>query len=280
MSAQPAMLLSGPPHTWEPKPRFALVESPGGERYDGTPCTSERRLAALLAIGASTALLASLLAIHGKAGSAALAPATVTTFSVAATPPAEQPAPATPPPPQKRQPAPESKHVPPRIASHAPPRLSLPVALPAAQAIYEPAASGDPANTAASVAFSATTRSLSSAAASRADATASEMASAAVGPPARDATTDRYAQRVFEKIRRKQSYEAILRRDALAGTVVLAFTVDRRGQLREQRVAIPSPHPTIDRIALRHLAEAAPFPRPPRGEERTFQIPLTYRQSD
>ncbi|RIV86110.1 TonB family protein [Aurantiacibacter xanthus] len=280
MFAQPAMLLSGPPLVWESKPRLALVAPPGGGRYDGTPGTSERRLSALLAIGASTALLASLLAIHGKEGSAVLPPATVTTFSVAAAPAAEQPAPATPPPPQKSQPAPAAERVPPRIASHAPPQLSLPLALPAAQAIHELAASGGQANTAASVAFSTTTGSQGSTAASGPDGTASEMASAAVGPPTRDAATDRYARRVFEKIRREQSYEAVLRRDALAGTVVLAFTVDRRGQLRGQRVTIPSPHPAIDRIALRHLAEAAPFPRPPQGKERTFQIPLTYRQSE
>ncbi|WP_459789942.1 energy transducer TonB family protein [Alteriqipengyuania sp. 357] len=91
---------------------------------------------------------------------------------------------------------------------------------------------------------------------------------------------DAYGQAIHRRIRREQRYEQVLRRQRLAGTVVVAFTIDPHGRLRDRRIVRSSGHSVLDRIALRHLAAGAPFPRPPRGEPRSFQIPMTYRQRE
>lgn len=91
---------------------------------------------------------------------------------------------------------------------------------------------------------------------------------------------DRYGEAVYRRIRRYQTYDRVLQRQSASGTVVLAFSIDRRGRLRSQRIAVSSGDATLDKIALRQLAAAQPFPRPPKGRERAFQIPLTYRPRD
>ncbi|MXP08948.1 energy transducer TonB family protein [Pseudoblastomonas halimionae] len=92
-----------------------------------------------------------------------------------------------------------------------------------------------------------------------------------------DAVRDQYGRDVYRQIRRNQAYDRALKRRSVRGTVVLAFSIDRRGRLRSRRVAVSSGEPVLDRIALRQLVAAQPFPRPPEGRTRAFRIPLTYR---
>ncbi|RKF19366.1 TonB family protein [Altericroceibacterium spongiae] len=94
----------------------------------------------------------------------------------------------------------------------------------------------------------------------------------------RSGHSDTYGQLVYRKIRRKQRYEHILRRQNIAGTVVVGFTVDSRGQLRAAHISRTSGYSVLDRTGLRHLAAAAPFPHPPQRIPRNFEIPLTYKQ--
>ena len=96
----------------------------------------------------------------------------------------------------------------------------------------------------------------------------------------RQSLSDNYGREVYRRIRAEQRYETTLQRANLAGTVVVAFTVDRLGELRRPEIALSSGHIEMDRIALSHLSAASPFPRPPRGKSRNFKIPLTYRQRD
>jgi protein TonB len=90
---------------------------------------------------------------------------------------------------------------------------------------------------------------------------------------------DAYGRTVFARIKAKQSYVQELARDGIEGSVTLDFLVDPRGRLRDERVATPSGNRQLDRIALDHLREAAPFPAPPRHKARAFTIRLTYRQT-
>jgi TonB family protein len=101
------------------------------------------------------------------------------------------------------------------------------------------------------------------------------------GPAAKDRPVrDSYGRLVFARIRAAQRYERVLERDSIAGTVTVTFKINRRGHLRAPRIAVSSGNKLLDLVAIRHLAAAAPFPRPPHGRERSFIIPLTYRQSE
>lgn len=91
---------------------------------------------------------------------------------------------------------------------------------------------------------------------------------------------DEYGRIVLRRIRQAQHYASSLQRRGITGTVVVAFSVDRRGRLRAAKVVEPSGSAAIDHLALRQLADAAPFPRPPKAKERHFRIPMTYRQTD
>ncbi|MEE4537537.1 MAG: TonB family protein [Erythrobacter sp.] len=88
---------------------------------------------------------------------------------------------------------------------------------------------------------------------------------------------DAYGRKVFARIKARQSYVHELARDGIEGSVTLAFAVDGRGRLRDERVEVSSGNRRLDRIALGQLDEAAPFPPPPNREARAFTIRLTYR---
>ncbi|WP_417620843.1 energy transducer TonB [Parasphingorhabdus sp.] len=107
-------------------------------------------------------------------------------------------------------------------------------------------------------------------------------AALAAGDPAQNekAVHDSYGSLVFARIRAAQKYERVLARDSIAGTVTMSFTINRRGRLRAERIAASSGNALLDRVAMRHLAAADPFPRPPNRRARSFIIPLTYRQSE
>ncbi|KPP94995.1 energy transducer TonB [Erythrobacter sp. HL-111] len=88
---------------------------------------------------------------------------------------------------------------------------------------------------------------------------------------------DAYGRKVFARIRAHQSYVGELARKGIEGSATLAFTVDSRGRLRDERVKASSGNGRLDQIALGQLREAAPFPAPPQREGRAFTIRLTYR---
>jgi TonB family protein len=86
---------------------------------------------------------------------------------------------------------------------------------------------------------------------------------------------DQYGRTVFREIRARQSYPAELARAGLAGTVVVEFRVSSRGRVYAV-VVVSSDHRLLDRLAMAQV-QATPLPPPPRGEPRTFRIPMTYR---
>ena len=254
---------------------------PQGGGYLGQPSPRERRLGWAIAISASVGLLSLLAVMQGQPPRTAAASTRLTSVSLtsppaqpgtaAEVPKASQPRPAMP-----TRPAPRSHQ--PMVAVSAPslqPRITIEIGrtIAAAPVLSVPAATAtaaDSVKVAARISQPAGTD----------QGQAEQVAPNRSRNGAPSAAQDRYAQAVFQKIRREQRYEAVLRRDKLQGTVIVEFTIDRRGNLRGQTVAESSAVPLIDRLALRHVAAAAPFPRPPGGLARIFQIPLTYRQRD
>jgi periplasmic protein TonB len=89
---------------------------------------------------------------------------------------------------------------------------------------------------------------------------------------------DAYGRAVFARIKARQSYVNELSREGTEGSVTLAFLVDPRGRMRDERVAASSGSQRLDQIALGQLRSAAPFPAPPQHKARPFTIRLTYRQ--
>lgn len=66
----------------------------------------------------------------------------------------------------------------------------------------------------------------------------------------------------------------------VTGVVTVAFTLDRRGRITEERVLTGSGRAGLDAAALRQLRASAPFPRPPSDatwRTREFRVRLDYR---
>lgn len=66
----------------------------------------------------------------------------------------------------------------------------------------------------------------------------------------------------------------------MTGVVTVAFTLDQRGRISEERVLTGSGRAGLDAAALRQLRASAPFPRPPSDatwRTREFRVRLDYR---
>lgn len=91
---------------------------------------------------------------------------------------------------------------------------------------------------------------------------------------------DQYGNAIYRSVRSHQRYTPHMRRLGVEGTVTIAFTVNHRGRLRRPHIANSSGVALLDRAAMHQLRSAAPFPRPPKGKPRSFEMPLTYRPRD
>lgn len=81
-----------------------------------------------------------------------------------------------------------------------------------------------------------------------------------------------YSKAVMKKVRstKKKKVKA-------KGVAVVAFSVGRDGSLAGARIARSSGDADLDRVAVEHIHRAAPFPVPPEGAERNFQIEFAGR---
>ena len=91
--------------------------------------------------------------------------------------------------------------------------------------------------------------------------------------PANDALAA-YRQQLWREIRAHRPYGTVAR-----GTVAVAFRVGGDGALLDASIAASSGDPALDRIALRTVRQAAPFPPPPAGAALplAFVVPLDFR---
>jgi protein TonB len=62
-----------------------------------------------------------------------------------------------------------------------------------------------------------------------------------------------------------------------SGTVIVAFTISSSGGVGGVRVTRSSGSAAVDQAAASMVRRASPFPAPPGGKSRTFDIPVTYR---
>jgi protein TonB len=89
-----------------------------------------------------------------------------------------------------------------------------------------------------------------------------------------------YAARILAWLERHKRFPEGQVRDALDATVLVAFTIDRRGRANDLRVVNGSGIGWLDTLALRQVRSASPFPRPPESAEvdgLRFEVPMRYR---
>lgn len=82
----------------------------------------------------------------------------------------------------------------------------------------------------------------------------------------------RYPQLVFRRLSRLR--QPNVRFD---GATVIAFTVSANGGLSRVAVAQSSGNPEFDRMAVAHIQRAVPFPAPPAGAQRSFNVTIRGR---
>ena len=76
-----------------------------------------------------------------------------------------------------------------------------------------------------------------------------------------------YAKAVMKKVRSTKKKKVKAR-----GVAVVAFSVGRDGSLAGARIARSSGDAELDQVAVEHIRRSAPFPAPPEGADRNFQI--------
>lgn len=82
-----------------------------------------------------------------------------------------------------------------------------------------------------------------------------------------NAAVSNYPGQVMRKISRTRRPRAGQR-----GSAVVAFNVSANGGLASVQIVRSSGNSQIDRAALQHIRRAAPFPPPPQGAQRRFQV--------
>ena len=90
----------------------------------------------------------------------------------------------------------------------------------------------------------------------------------------------RYALTLNRHIERQRRYPNAARNRRVEGVAVVAFTIDREGQVIASRIAKSSGSPALDEEALAILKRASPLPVPPDqvpGATIDCDIPITFR---
>ncbi|GEM_PF-4637211 len=89
----------------------------------------------------------------------------------------------------------------------------------------------------------------------------------------------RYLAQLMGQLNRHKRYPAALKKAKIEGRVVLEFTLDKFGRLKDSRVKQGSGHPELDQAALSMLARATPLPAIPAAmnkEELSMSVPVEY----
>ncbi len=101
-------------------------------------------------------------------------------------------------------------------------------------------------------------------------------ARSSVSPTQAAADADFYGRLVFREIRARQTFPPELARMGIGGIVVVEFRVSPRGRIIAAAVFLSSQSRQLDTLAVAQVL-ATPLPAPPRGEARTFRIPMRYQ---
>lgn len=106
---------------------------------------------------------------------------------------------------------------------------------------------------------------------------ADRVTSASAG--AMSAVRATYNQMIVAHLNRHKSYPAAARSAGIEGSVMLAFTLNRSGNVVSSHIARGSGNSELDREALATLRRAQPFPAPPPeyvGAQFSFVAPMRY----
>ncbi|PIE12791.1 MAG: hypothetical protein CSA68_12205 [Rhodobacterales bacterium] len=88
-----------------------------------------------------------------------------------------------------------------------------------------------------------------------------------------NAAVSNYPGKVMRKIQRTRKERAPAR-----GKAVVGFRVSASGAASSVRIVRSSGSAAVDRIALRHVRRASPFPKPPPGAQRSFTVTITAKR--
>jgi protein TonB len=125
---------------------------------------------------------------------------------------------------------------------------------------------------------------VAAAAAQEAMAPAGSQTPIAAADPIESDTASRHAARAISvwqraMLTRLEHAKSGTHAGGLAGTVQIAFTIDRSGRLLSSRIAGSSGSARLDQIAMALLARASPFPVPPTGVAQSalaFTVPIFF----
>ena len=90
---------------------------------------------------------------------------------------------------------------------------------------------------------------------------------------------DRYVQKLTRHIASRKRYPKTARQRRMEGKVVVSFSLDGQGNLREASVVQSSKRHVLDNAAISTLRRSQPFPLPSAGakhREMSFKIPISY----
>ncbi|HWM46844.1 MAG TPA: energy transducer TonB [Xanthobacteraceae bacterium] len=111
----------------------------------------------------------------------------------------------------------------------------------------------------------------------------SSWAETAISPGIAGAAKATYAQQIVAHLNRHKRYPESARSRREQGTVMLTFTLDRRGRLISRQISRGSGHRNLDREALDMLRRAQPFPAPPAEltqQQFRYTAPMAYYLND
>ncbi len=105
-------------------------------------------------------------------------------------------------------------------------------------------------------------------------------ASVAASPsPARSSVRDEYLRALIQRIHQKKYYPRRARRRREEGEVLVAFVIERSGEISDLRVTGSSGHDSLDQAAIKTLKKISPFRElpPELGVGRwELAVPIAY----
>ena len=85
-----------------------------------------------------------------------------------------------------------------------------------------------------------------------------------------------YNGRVFAHLKRHQQYPAAARNKGITGKGTVSFAIDSSGQVTSASVDVGSGSAVLDQEMTAMVLRASPFPAPPDGGPKKFNVPVTF----
>jgi protein TonB len=92
-----------------------------------------------------------------------------------------------------------------------------------------------------------------------------------------------YLALIRSLLEKNKEYPALARRAGIEGTVLVRFSLDRKGMIRQADISGTSGKSLLDQAAMRFVKSAARFPPLPesvKGNGMTLEVPIIYKLDD